>query len=208
MVSGELALGPQDPSSTMKPFPAVPHLCPWYSLSSGSWVLPPYQVGTVGVPFPVDNQAHCSPGLTVSLYLCPWSCCKDRRAGQLALPGGCSGPMESCLSPRPWQEGWQLQCSSCPRRSETAPGVSSGAATGLGRPQTLMTSAWSRVSRPHGPSRLCPLSDPPPRPRAMRTPRAASKEASLMRVTRAEALPTEVQGPGQGAASVATVSQP
>lgn len=57
--SEELALGPQDCSSTMKPFPAVPHLCPWYFLSSGARLLLPYQVSTVGVPFPADDQAHC-----------------------------------------------------------------------------------------------------------------------------------------------------
>lgn len=49
-------------------------------------------------------------------------------------------------------EKTQLQCCVCPRLSKTAPGVSSGAATGLGRPERLMTSALSRVPAISAPS--------------------------------------------------------
>ena len=113
--------------------------------------------------------------LTFALYLSPCRSPRDS-AGQLALPGGCRQSPESCLSPRPWQGDWQPQHCACPRLSRKAPSVRSVQAP------KLMTSAGSRVCRPHDPCHLpllLPLCHLPPPPSAMQPPRAASKVETL-----------------------------
>lgn len=161
-------------SSTPGPFPTVPHLHPWGSPSSDS--------GCGCLPSRALSASHFwfKPGpllvlLTCrfSLYRCPCRSRRDSRAGQLAVLEGAGSPLESCLSLCPWQEVWQLQHCDCPGLSEKAPGVHPEAATGLGRPQTLMTSAQSRVRSPRPPNsaHVCPSPLPPG---AMPAPGAAS----------------------------------
>lgn len=125
--------------------PGGHHQCPIFHLTTR-----PTRLFLWPSPFPytfVPGEAARTPG----------------RASWLCLEGA-DGPLESRLSPCPWQKDWQLQCCSCPRLSTRAPGVSPGAATGLGRPRSLITSAQSRVCRPRDPCRLRMLSDPPPPP--------------------------------------------